>query len=266
MLDATELGAGFRIAMKDLEIRGAGNILGAEQSGNIHAVGFDLYTRLLSNAVEELRARGEGAADAQASANGAQDAPPNGTVKPIDGSALQQEERAEPSLDIGVPASIPEDYIEDLPARLRMYQRIVTLGTAQGQATTDGKAEEDEDAIKARVSEIEDELRDRFGPLPWQVVNLLYVTRLRLYAKEAGIESVTRERNRVVLRYGGEISGARRAMQRALGRHAEVGNTQVRLPMDALGADWESALEDALRALAEFTRRTLAAQLSGVGA
>ena len=262
MLDATELGAGFRIAMKDLEIRGAGNILGAEQSGNIHAVGFDLYTRLLSNAVEELRARGEGATRSQVSANGAQDAPPNGTMKPIDGSVAQQEERAEPSLDIGVPASIPEDYIEDLPARLRMYQRIVTLGTAQGQATTDGEV--DEDAIKARVSEIEDELRDRFGPLPWQVVNLLYVTRLRLYAKEAGIESVTRERNRVVLRYGGEIGGARRAMQRALGRHAEVGNTQVRLPMDALGADWESALEDALRALAEFTRRTLTAQLAGV--
>ena len=53
-------------------------------------------------------------------------------------------------------------------------------------------------------------------------------------------------------------------MQRALGRHAEVGNTQVRLPMEALGTDWESALEDALRALAEFTRRTLAAQLTGV--
>ena len=89
---------------------------------------------------------------------------------------------------------------------------------------------------------------------------MLYVTRLRLYAKEAGIESVTRERNRVVLRYGGEIGGARRAMQRALGRHAEVGNTQVRLPMDALGAEWESALEDALRGLAEFMRRMVAAQ------
>ena len=265
MLDATELGAGFRIAMKDLEIRGAGNILGAEQSGNIHAVGFDLYTRLLSNAVEELRARGEGTVSSQQPANGSQGAMANGAVKPIDGSNVQQEERAEPTLDIGVPASIPEDYIEDLPARLRMYQRIVTLGTAQGQATADGEVNEGEDAIKARVSEIEDELRDRFGPLPWQVVNLLYVTRLRLYAKEAGIESVTRERNRVVLRYGGEIGGARRAMQRALGRHAEVGNTQVRLPMDALGADWESALEDALRALAEFTRRTLAAHIAGVG-
>ena len=56
MMAATELGAGFRIAMKDLEIRGAGNILGAEQSGNIHAVGFDLYTKLLAPAVADARA------------------------------------------------------------------------------------------------------------------------------------------------------------------------------------------------------------------
>ena len=57
MLAATELGAGFQIAMKDLEIRGAGNVLGSQQSGHIAAVGFDLYTRLLSEAVESLRAR-----------------------------------------------------------------------------------------------------------------------------------------------------------------------------------------------------------------
>ena len=268
MLDASELGAGFRIAMKDLEIRGAGNILGAEQSGNIHAVGFDLYTRLLSNAVEELRARGEGAgvsgqqsavSGAGAMANGTAPELPNGRGRAVDGSATREEERVEPTLDIGIPASIPEEYIEDLPARLRMYQRIVTLGTARADGSgSDG--EEGEDAIKAGVSEIEDEMRDRFGPLPWQAVNLLYVTRLRLYAREAGIESVMRERNRVVLRYGGDIGGARRAMQRVLGRHAEIGNTQVRLPMDALGPDWEGALETALRALAEFTRRMVAAQ------
>ena len=268
MLDASELGAGFRIAMKDLEIRGAGNILGAEQSGNIHAVGFDLYTRLLSNAVEELRARGEGAGVSdQQSAVGSQGAMANGTAsangRAVDGSATKEAERVEPTLDIGIPASIPEEYIEDLPARLRMYQRIVTLGTAQAEVSLNGTAEqgeEGEDAIKAGVSEVEDELRDRFGPLPWQAVNLLYVTRLRLYAREAGIESVTRERNRVVLRYGGEIGGARRAMERVLGRHAEIGNTQVRLPMDMLGADWEGALETALRSLAEFTRRMVAAQ------
>ena len=278
MLDASELGAGFRIAMKDLEIRGAGNILGAEQSGNIHAVGFDLYTRLLSNAVEELRARGEGAgvSDQQstvssqgAMANGTASELPNGRGRAVDGSATREAERVEPTLDIGIPASIPEEYIKDLPARLRMYQRIVTLGTAQAEVSLNGTAEqgeEGEDAIKAGVSEIEDEMRDRFGPLPWQAVNLLYVTRLRLYAREAGIESVMRERNRVVLRYGGDIGGARRAMERALGRQAEIGNTQVRLPMDALGADWEGALETALRALAEFTRRMVAAQVARVGA
>ena len=291
MLDASELGAGFRIAMKDLEIRGAGNILGAEQSGNIHAVGFDLYTRLLSNAVEELRARGEGAgvsgqqsavSGQGAMANGTASELPNGRGRAVDGSATKEEERVEPTLDIGIPASIPEEYIEDLPARLRMYQRIVTLGISVSGASSRGEEngrgdsagspgtgivqEEGEDAIKAGVSEIEDEMRDRFGPLPWQAVNLLYVTRLRLYAREAGIESVTRERNRVVLRYGGEIGGARRAMERVLGRQAEIGNTQVRLPMDALGADWEGALETALRALAEFTRRMVAAQMAGVGA
>ena len=63
MLAATELGAGFRIAMADLEIRGAGNILGSQQSGHIHAVGFDLYTRLLSTAVEDLRARAASGGD-----------------------------------------------------------------------------------------------------------------------------------------------------------------------------------------------------------
>ena len=265
MLDATELGSGFRIAMKDLEIRGAGNILGAEQSGNIHAVGFDLYTRLLSNAVEEMRAQ-SGQVPAAREQGMSFDKPgTNGTVniRAVDGSMTQEDERPEPTLDIGVPASIPEDYIQDLPARLRIYQRIVTLGTASGEASPEGAV--NEDAVKARVEEIEDELRDRFGALPWQAVNLLYATRLRLYAKEAGIESVTRERNRVVLRYGSEIGGARRAMQRALGRRAEVGNTQVRLPMDALGEDWETALETALKALAEFTRRTVAAQTASVG-
>ncbi len=258
MLDATELGAGFRIAMKDLEIRGAGNILGAEQSGNIHAIGFDLYTRLLSNAVEELRAIGH---QNGAVGEGNTDMPRTGNYpgRAVDGSAAREEERADPTLDIGVPASIPEEYIEDMPSRLRMYQRIVTLGAERERfAPEEVAVAEGDGSVKSMVGEIEDELRDRFGPLPWQVRNLLYVTRLRLYAKDAGIESVVRERNRVVLRYAGEIGGARLPMQRVLGRRAEIGNTQVRLPMDVLGADWETELETALSALAEFTRRTMA--------
>ena len=57
MLEATELGSGFRIAQRDLEIRGAGNILGSEQSGHIASIGFNMYTKMLSNAVEELRTK-----------------------------------------------------------------------------------------------------------------------------------------------------------------------------------------------------------------
>ena len=240
MLDANELGAGFRIAMKDLEIRGAGNILGSEQSGNIHAVGFDLYTRLLSNAVEELRAQRETGGDAPAAAP----IPSANGSAPADAATPS----SEPILDIGIPASIPDDYIADLPSRLAMYQRIITLKEASGAA------------------DIEDELRDRFGPLPWQARNLLYAARLRLHAKRAGVQSVTRERKRIVLRYGTQIGGARQALRRQIGRGAEIGNTQIRLPLDALGGEWESALERTLERLADFTQRMLAAHTAGTAA
>ena len=101
---ATELGAGFRIAMKDLEIRGAGNLLGAEQSGHIHAVGFDLYTRLLSEAVSELRAAAGEA--------------PQSVV-----------ERSEPIVDLGLTASVPEELVPHMPTRMAMYQRLAKAKT-----------------------------------------------------------------------------------------------------------------------------------------
>ncbi|HEV2239028.1 MAG TPA: TRCF domain-containing protein, partial [Ktedonobacterales bacterium] len=99
IFEATELGAGFRIAMKDLEIRGAGNLLGAEQSGNLNAVGFDLYTRLLEDAVRELR--GERAASAPRPA-------------PV-------------TLELAVDAYIPDDYINDRVLKMNFYQRLANL-------------------------------------------------------------------------------------------------------------------------------------------
>ena len=92
--EATELGAGFQIAMRDMEIRGAGNILGAEQSGHIAAVGLDLYTRMLAHAVEELRAG-------------------RSIIEPDD-----------VNIDIAVDGRIPDDYVEDEPTRLSFYYRI----------------------------------------------------------------------------------------------------------------------------------------------
>ena len=230
MLAATELGAGFRIAMKDLEIRGAGNILGAEQSGHIHAVGFDLYTRLLSNAVEELRAMREGA---QTNGGGGHEAF-NSTLD------AESQTRA-PTLELGIPASIPEDYVEHLQARLDLYHRLGQIMRLEG------------------MDDMEDELRDRFGPLPWQTQNLLYMARLRLRAKQAGLESIARHDDRIVLQLKDEVGGARRALQRALGGDVEVGNMQLRMRLDGLSAGWEQPLADVVQRLTEFRERVLAA-------
>ena len=103
ILEASELGSGFRIAMRDLEIRGAGNILGAEQSGHIHAIGFELYTKLLNQAVKELREDG------------------------ADESAAGDEEQQEARVDLPLSAQIPKDYIGHLPVRLNIYQRLMDL-------------------------------------------------------------------------------------------------------------------------------------------
>jgi transcription-repair coupling factor (superfamily II helicase) len=99
IFEATELGAGFRIAMKDLEIRGAGNLLGAEQSGFMNTVGFDLYTKLLAEAIAEM----EGKRPEQAAA-------------PIS-----------VTLELAVTAYIPDDYINDRALKMSFYQRMANL-------------------------------------------------------------------------------------------------------------------------------------------
>ena len=239
MLAATELGAGFHIAMRDLEIRGAGNILGAEQSGHIHAVGFELYTRLLSNAVEELRARraaGDGADQGDGDLSSAVGTAPEYQTAYDDALAPAPQ----PTIDLGIPASIPEEYIPDLPTRLGVYQRLVKLIDPDQSGDVDTMAEE---------------LRDRFGPLPWQAENVLYVLRLKLQAQRAEIESITRESERVVLRLKSEVGGARRALQRALGPGVEVGNTRIRLELDHFADGWEQQLADTVEKLANFMER-----------
>ncbi len=100
--EATELGAGLKVAMRDMEIRGAGNILGAEQSGHIGAIGYELYIRLLGQAVEEIRGG-----------------------KPI-------EETGPVTLDLPLTALIPADYIADTELRLATYRRVAAVTTAPG--------------------------------------------------------------------------------------------------------------------------------------
>ena len=237
MLAATELGAGFQIAMKDLEIRGAGNVLGSQQSGHIAAVGFDLYTRLLSEAVESLRARMAANGSSGADDNDGHKAAP-ATPEP----ASVVETRA--AIELGIPASIPADYVQDLPTRLDVYRRI-------------GSAEALDD-----LSEMAEEMADRFGPQPWQVENLLYVARLRLKAERAGIESVYRDEKYVVLKLREETGGARSALQRALGRSVRVGHSQIRLDLGRIPEAWEEALVSLIDGIGAFRERLVAA---GVG-
>jgi transcription-repair coupling factor (superfamily II helicase) len=106
IFNASELGAGFQIALSDLEIRGAGNILGAEQHGHLAAVGFDLYTRLLSEAVEEQRAVLE------------------------ERPAIRA--RSQTVIDLPVDAYLPDDYVAEEPQKLELYRRL-------GRAATDGE-------------------------------------------------------------------------------------------------------------------------------
>jgi transcription-repair coupling factor (superfamily II helicase) len=99
---ATELGAGFRIALKDMEIRGVGNLLGPEQHGNVGAVGFDLYTRLLAGAVEEAK----------------------GHPRPPEPPPV--------TFDLPITAFLPEDYVPEASERLRLYQRLARVRSESG--------------------------------------------------------------------------------------------------------------------------------------
>ncbi len=246
MLAATELGAGFRIAMADLEIRGAGNILGSQQSGHIHAVGFDLYAKMLAEATEQVRAQvasAHGAGEvggAHMSSEGASTATGSGVVQTEGGSPFGEEDIGPISVDLGIPASIPDDYVSDLPTRIDLYRRMV-------QATDAGE-----------INVLEAELRDRFGPAPWQVQNLLFTVRVRVAAGGAGIVSVTRSDDRLVLRLASETGGAKTPLQRHLGDDADVGNTQVRLSLyqddDDDEEEWEVRLTRVIEGIAQFRR------------
>jgi transcription-repair coupling factor (superfamily II helicase) len=230
ILRATELGAGYQIAMKDLEIRGAGNILGSEQSGHIYAIGFNLYNQLLSSAVEQLRV-----SRASVDQNDTQNNPDSENLKLEEGwadKALRPQNT--PRVDINIPASIPSDYIEDLSTRLGMYRRLISL--------------QDTDAIIG----IEDEFQDRFGPIPTILQNLFYVMRLKILANTCGVSSIVRSRDIVIVELFEETGGARQALQRRMDKGITVGNQQIRLDLEVLGIQWQKCLEKTLISVNDF--------------
>ncbi|MDE2939580.1 MAG: transcription-repair coupling factor [Chloroflexota bacterium] len=215
ILEASELGSGFRIAMRDLEIRGAGNLLGAAQSGQIHAVGLELYGQLLDEAVSELMA-GE-------RTDGEQEA----TSVPAE----------LPRIELPVAASIPESYIPHTPTRLALYQRMA-------------RARERGDVLGFR-----EEMRDRFGPPPPAVENLLTLVELRILALGAGVESVIQSSGGITLGLTQDVGSAKLPLQRALGSAASVGNRQIRLSSRTMGDQWLRRLTQTLERMVIFQER-----------
>jgi len=209
IFEATELGAGFRIAMKDLEIRGAGNLLGAEQSGQIAAVGFDLYTRLLGEAVDLMRAAEGGT-------------PPPAT------DATAPDSR--PSLDLPLHAFLPETYVADEAARLNLYQRFASLSEGE------------------QLGELLGELQDRFGPLPEEAQNLAFLVGLRLQAARAGVTQVSATPSEVVVKLRGRPPTDLARLSRTVGAPVRAGSNQLRLPRGR-GQGWIVALQALVDAL-----------------
>ena len=143
----TELGAGMQVALKDLEIRGAGNLLGGEQSGHIADVGFDLYMRMVGEAVIDYKT----------------------------GIVETEEISHECKIEIPVDAHLPEDYVDSERLRLDIYRRLADVKEP------------------AEVKPIEEELIDRFGPLPEPVSLLIQVATLRASARKLGIRELIQQ-------------------------------------------------------------------------
>ena len=139
--ETTELGSGFKIAMRDLEIRGAGNLLGEAQSGHIAAVGYDLYCQMVTEAVSEMK--GE-----------------------------RTEEAVEIKVDISVDAHLPDDFVPSEDLRLEAYRKLATVRTEK------------------ELADIENEWRDRFGPLPAPAQTLIAVGALRVECIRIGITEI----------------------------------------------------------------------------
>jgi transcription-repair coupling factor (superfamily II helicase) len=151
----THLGSGLQVAMRDLEIRGAGNLLGAAQSGFIGAVGFDTYAQLLADAIAERRGK-ERAAEAT----------------------------REAVIDVKIDAFIPNDYIPQVSQKIAVYQQLAGA-----------RSEQEVDEIVAGV-------RDRFGPLPPPLENLVAITKLRTIALAKNVTRVVVEDTRLTLGVG----------------------------------------------------------------
>lgn len=152
----TELGSGMNLALKDLEIRGAGNLLGKEQSGFISEIGFDMYMQILDEAITELKETELGSVIAEV----------------IPTQKEQPKKKIEMTIESDISMLIPESYIDDENIRLEIYQRLAKANTFE------------------ELTEAEHEMIDRFGKLPEEVISLIKHIEMKLLLGEKGFEKI----------------------------------------------------------------------------
>ncbi|MGD7046459.1 transcription-repair coupling factor [Jeotgalibacillus proteolyticus] len=169
----TELGSGFKIAMRDLTIRGAGNLLGSQQHGFIDSVGFDLYSQMLKEAIEERKEQ----------------------LPAFSHEEKRQKPAVELDLDVKQDAYIPSSYIPDGHQKIEMYKKF------RGASTVD------------EVTELKDEMIDRFGDYPTEVHTLFQIAEIKAYGQLIGLEAIhqTKESVKLELSEAGtaQIDGAK---------------------------------------------------------
>lgn len=154
----TDLGSGFQIAMRDLDIRGAGNMLGGEQTGFMAEIGFDMYQKILNEAIKELK---------------------RSDFKDLFKEEISQQDDfvSDCTIDTDLEILIPDSYVENITERLSLYTRF------------------DRDSDEASLEELHNELIDRFGPIPKSVEDLFTTVRCRQLAIELGFEKMTLKNN-----------------------------------------------------------------------
>ena len=162
LMECNELGGGFKLAMSDLQIRGGGNLLGVSQSGQIAAIGYDLYLDLLQSTVADMKARAA-----------------------TDGDELTRIDRVDPEINLQISAYIPESFIGDVGQRYVAYRRISSL------SATDA---EDFDNLR-------DELTDRYGTLPPETQNLFFIVALKKELADLGISKLEKGKDAFVFSF-----------------------------------------------------------------
>jgi transcription-repair coupling factor (superfamily II helicase) len=199
----TQLGAGYSIAMRDLEMRGAGDLLGTIQHGYIASVGFHLYTRLLAEAVQQLK--GE-----------------KGFKYRVEKLLPVKSIRPLVSVELPMPVHIPSEYVRNDSLRLKLYRRIADISN--------------EDEISLTI----EEFGDRFGPPPVEVINLFSQLRIKLKAEKCGLSSISIEGNHLLLKFPLTEENKQRELP-DLGKRIRKGRNAYRISIEGR-TDWRIRL------------------------